>query len=215
MTTSTIQIACFELTELERNTIALLQRIADGENIESLGLESHRNHGGYRYWNVAPPSSVFIWWSEDQSTYLAGYLSWSGIKLPNFRISNGMVEVKLCRREWSSEVGVLSVDRSLWVTPEEYQAQAPKQLPFSFKSFHVAIAQVAKLTEQVADLGLRIKGINEEVKWLKKEDLARRELHAQHKDATSDLSLARFDLDDAKKRVADFLQSTNPDSDHA
>jgi len=128
MTTSTIQIACFELTELERNAIALLQRIADGENVGSLGLDSRRNHGGYRYWNVESPSSVSIWWSESQDMWLAGYLTWSGIKIPNFRISNGVVEVKLCRREWSSEVGVLSVDRSLWVTPEEYQAQAPKRI---------------------------------------------------------------------------------------
>jgi len=128
MTTSTIQIACFELTELERKVVALLQRIADGENIESLGLDSQRNHGGYRYWNVAPPTPVFIWWSEEQATYLAGYLSWSGIKLPNFRISDGVVEVKLRRTEWSRERGVLSIDRSLWVTPEEYQAQAPKRI---------------------------------------------------------------------------------------
>jgi len=92
--------------------------------------------------------------------------------------------------------------------------QLQEHMP-SFKAFKTAIAQVAKLTEQAADLGLRIKGINEEIKGLEEGAIARRELHAQHNDAMSSLSLARFDLDDAKKRVADFLQSTNPDSDHA
>jgi len=128
MTTSTIQIVCFELTELERKVVELLQRLVDGENVENLGLKSYCNHGGYLYHPVDPASQVSIWWSEEQATYLAGWVTWSGIKHPNFRIINGVVEIKLYRTEWSGEVGVLSVDRSLWVTPEEYQAQAPKRI---------------------------------------------------------------------------------------
>ena len=83
----------------------------------------------------------------------------------------------------------------------------------SFKSYKAAIARIAKLTEQVAILRLRINQIKEETEGLEEGAIARRELHAQHKEATSRLSLAMFDLDDAKKLVADFLQSTNPDSD--
>jgi len=92
--------------------------------------------------------------------------------------------------------------------------QLQENMP-SFKAFKTAIAQVAKLTEQVADLGLRINQIKEETEGLEEGAIARRELHAQHKEATSRLSLAMFDLDDAKKLVADFLQASNPDSDHA
>jgi len=85
----------------------------------------------------------------------------------------------------------------------------------TFESCKTAIAQVAELTERVVALGLRINQIEEEVKGLKEGAIARRELHAERNDAMGDLLLAGFDLDDAKKRVADFLDKIAPPGDRS
>jgi len=85
----------------------------------------------------------------------------------------------------------------------------------TFESCKTAIAQVAELTERVVALGLRINEIEEETKGLEESAIARRELHAERNDAMSDLLLAGFDLDDAKKRVADLLDKIAPSGDRS
>jgi len=72
------------------------------------------------------------------------------------------------------------------------------------QSYEAAIARVAELVERVAALDLRTNQIGEEGKGLGKGSITRRVLSEEYKDVMSDLCLARFRLDGAKKRVANL-----------